>query len=253
MPQRGMLARFYDLEHDRFTDDLEFYIELARRTGGPVFEIGCGTGRVACALACAGYPTFGLDRDVAMLQRARQRVARVAPQAPVWLFQADMRAFALRMRFPLILVPLNTFAYLLDVQDQIRTLGLIRQHLAPEGLLVLDLPNPSAYLLEAPTTTLHRVLQDEECGCTIMKWVSAQTDLAAQRHDLDIFYDEVDSQGIVRRSMLRLSLHLFFPYEIVHLLERTGFVLEALYGSYELDPYTDQSETMLVLARRARA
>jgi hypothetical protein len=63
-------------------------------------------------------------------------------------------------------------------------------------------------------------------------------------------YDEIDADGSVRRTTLPFSMRWIYRYEIEHLLARSGFVIEAVYGSYDLDEFGSASELMLTVAIR---
>src|SRR5215212_3626315 len=76
----AQLARYYDWEHDSLVADATLYAELARRGGGPVLELGCGTGRILKALVRAGQRAVGVDASPTMLARAEARLR--AEQAP---------------------------------------------------------------------------------------------------------------------------------------------------------------------------
>jgi ubiquinone/menaquinone biosynthesis C-methylase UbiE len=67
------LARLYDLDLEEDPGDLDLYLALANRTGGPVLEIAVGSGRIAVPLAMAGHDVTGIDRDPGMLRRAAVR------------------------------------------------------------------------------------------------------------------------------------------------------------------------------------
>ncbi|MER3418842.1 MAG: class I SAM-dependent methyltransferase, partial [Chloroflexota bacterium] len=69
------LARLYDLDLVEDPGDLNLYLALAARSGGPILELGVGSGRLAIPLAAAGYDVVGIDTDPAMLARARLRTA----------------------------------------------------------------------------------------------------------------------------------------------------------------------------------
>src|ERR687885_553256 len=69
-----LVARLYDWEHDSYLDDVELFVALARRFGGPVLELACGTGRLLAPLAAAGLDCVGVDHAPAMLARARGRL-----------------------------------------------------------------------------------------------------------------------------------------------------------------------------------
>jgi SAM-dependent methyltransferase len=76
------LARLYDLDLAEDPGDIDLYLALAGRTGGPIVELACGSGRVAIPIAAAGHEVTGVDLDPAMLVRARCGVRR-GPKAPV--------------------------------------------------------------------------------------------------------------------------------------------------------------------------
>src|SRR3954471_10616301 len=86
-------APFYDWENARTLGrrDVPFWRNLAVHAGGPVLELGCGTGRIALPLARAGVHVVGIDRSEAMLARARARVSRAAKAGRIDLVRGDIR------------------------------------------------------------------------------------------------------------------------------------------------------------------
>src|SRR5215469_6205132 len=129
--------------------DIDFYVEAAKEAGGPVLEIGCGTGRILIPTARAGIEITGLDVSSQMLAICRNRLESEAEdvQSRVQLVEKDMRDFRLSQKFALVTTPFRPFQHLLTVQDQRACLASIRRHLAADGLLILDLFNPSLELL----------------------------------------------------------------------------------------------------------
>ena len=248
------IARFYDIEHDALTDDLFMYESFARRCGSPVLELGCGTGRVALHLAQAGFEVIGLDVSSAMLDLARSRLGRAGLSERVHLFQADLGHFALARQFPMATLAINTFMHFLTVADQVRVLENARRHLQPGGRLVVDLPRADrSLLLEAGEhLAINQLLTDPDTGQLILKLISAAVDLATQTQYLALAYDETDKGGVVHRTTASFQVHFFFRYEMELLLNKAGFDLETLYGSYDLDPYEDDSERMIFVARASR-
>ncbi len=85
-------------------------------------------------------------------------------------------------------------------------------------------------------------------GHQILKFRSQTVDSAAQLLQVSFIYDEVAPDGVVRRTAIPFQLRYFFPRETTLLLEKCGFEVEAVYGSYELDPFESGSEKMIVLA-----
>lgn len=244
-------VRFYDLDEGRFTDDLGLYAGLAEQWGSPILELGCGTGRVLRALARAGHRVTGLDCSPAMLASARGRVNQDGLGDRVRLVSADMRDFSLEARFAWAFCAMNSLMHLITLEGQLAALETARRHLQPGGRLVLDLANPDpAWLLE-PQERIVRVglLEDPEGSRTIVRQVLQRVDPLRQVLRLVYVYDEIEPGGIVRRILRPLSLRYLFPSEARLLIERAGFEVEAIYGSYELDPFDGTSERMIFVCR----
>jgi SAM-dependent methyltransferase len=149
----GFTAEFYDhVAPYRERIDVAFFVEMAQASGGPVLEVGCGTGRVLIPTARAGIEITGLDLSPFMLAVCRRNLAQESAetQARVRLVAGDMRNFDLDREFALVTLPFRPFQHLTSVEDQIACLRTIHRHLAPGGKLVLDLFNPSIPLLADP-------------------------------------------------------------------------------------------------------
>jgi ubiquinone/menaquinone biosynthesis C-methylase UbiE len=245
------IARFYDIEHDALVDDLFMYENLARRCGSPILELGCGTGRVALHLAQAGFEVVGLDTSSAMLSIAHEKLSRAGLSEQVHLSQGDLADLAFDRQFALAILAINTFMHFRTIAAQVRVLANVRRHLEPAGWLIIDLPRADrSLLLEAGEhLTINHILTDPDTGQPIIKTVVATVDLATQTQHLTLAYDETDEAGNVRRTTASFQVRYFVRYEMELLLDKSGFAVEALYGSYELDPYQDASERMIFVAR----
>jgi SAM-dependent methyltransferase len=124
--------------------DVEFYRRLAGQTGGPVLDVGCGTGRVATTLAADGHEVVGVDLSAPMLRHAeaRRRLLPADVARRLSFAEADMTTLALGRQFALIVAPFRVFQFLLTTEAQRRALAAFRSHLRPDGRLVLDLFDP---------------------------------------------------------------------------------------------------------------
>jgi SAM-dependent methyltransferase len=128
-------ALWHDLECGAYRDDLPLWRTLAGQTGGPVLDIGAGTGRVTLHLAAAGVPTVALDAAAALLDALRHRAAGL----PVETVVADARHFAVGRRFPLVLVPMQTLQLLGGRRGRTALLRCALDHLQPGGRLAAAL------------------------------------------------------------------------------------------------------------------
>ncbi len=251
MSSYDLFARLYDLEHRDFQDDVELYCNFAERCDGRVLELGCGTGRVTLALAKAGFDVMGVDDSAPMLALARTHAADAGLSERVRLEQIDVRALEFDGQFALAIFPLNGFLHLTTVSDQLSALHNIYRALLSGGLLILDLPNPHAVFTPSADGQLvfRRRLRLAE-GHSLFSFASTQTDLGSQIQSLTLIYDEVGGDGVVCRTTIETELRFVYRYEMVGLLRHVGFQVDAVYGSYDLDPYEGDSHIMLFVAHK---
>jgi SAM-dependent methyltransferase len=245
-------ARFYDLDLKGFEADLLMIQQFAARCGSPILELGCGTGRVLLPLAREGYQVTGVEVSSAMLELARRKVDAQALAGRITLVQQDMRELTLDRRFNLAFAAINSFLHLPNTDEQLATLGRIRNHLNPGGLLLLDLFNPDLDRLLGfrGQVRLDKVMVEPGTGHRLMRFATERVDVGQQTIDITYIVDEVDGAGHVQRTVFPFSLRYLFRYELELLLRHSGFVVEAIYGSYDLDEYSGDSARMVAVARR---
>jgi SAM-dependent methyltransferase len=250
-------AEVYDVIYaDR--DDVSFWQAMAAPAGGgPLLEIGCGTGRVALALARAGREVTGLDLSAPMIERARAKLSAEAPSVRerVSLVVGDMTAFDLGRRFAMIVSPFGGFQHLTTVDQQLACLACCRSHLRPGGTLVLDLFNPSP----VPTDCLEDEPVDAEEEATLLEWSRGRRIRswiavvgyrpAEQVNECELVCEIVEADGSSRRISDAFPLRYLFRYELEHLLVRAGFELAGLYGDYDRSPFAAESPGMIAVAR----
>ena len=250
------LARLYDLFP--FDADLPLYLELAAAAeGGRVLEPACGSGRVLVPLARAGHRVVGLDASPHMLALAQEKLEAAGPvvAARARLVEGDMRAFELGERFDLGVIAVKSFAYLVSRAEQQAALAAVAAHLRPGGLLALDLLHPSPTWLLKPPGSLRQDLVERvpEQGVTVARTEAVvSTDLTAQLRVIRSAYELVADDGSVTKRFVEFPYRYTYRFEAEHLLERAGFEIEAVYGGYGREPFTSDSEVMVLLARRRR-
>jgi SAM-dependent methyltransferase len=129
---RSQAVIWHDVECSEYAADLPLWRGLAEETGGPVLDVGAGTGRVALDLARSGHEVTALDRDGELLAELRRR----AGDLPVDMVEADARDFHLGRRFALVVVPMQTIHLLGGPHGRASFLRCAHEHLEPGGLLV---------------------------------------------------------------------------------------------------------------------
>lgn len=243
------IARFYDADDGRLSEDIAPLLDFAQKTGGPVLDLGVGTGRLALPLAAAGYTVVGIDSAPSMLALARRRLHEEGVEHLVRLVEADFRHFELDERFGLAWCGFNGFLHLIETRDQLAALQCWRRHLRPGGLLVIDVENPQLAHLAAADGALSFAgsWYDEESGHLVQKFYAAEADLSAQIYVVRRFYDEHTPQGI-RRTTISFSTRILFRRELELLLQHAGFQQVTFYGDYDLSPWEPDSARMLAVA-----
>lgn len=255
---RSFVAEFYDfVPAYAQRPDLAFYLDLARAAKGTTLELGCGTGRLLVPMARAGLSIVGLDRSQAMLQRCRQKLetepADVRGRAQ--LVNGDMTDFALTQTFQLITAPFRCFQHVLAVERQIACLRCVHRHLAPGGRFVLDLFQVQAARMHDPAF-MQESLEFEGVALSGSRTLKRTSRTAAfhrgeQYNDSELIYYVTSADGSTERLVHEFPLRYFFRYEVEHLLARTGFAVEGVFGNYDRSKLDDDSPDMIFVAKAA--
>lgn len=244
------VAELYELEHGSFDDDAHLYSSYALRTGGPVLELGCGTGRLMLPLVRAGYEVVGVDFSEAMLNLARAKLA-AAQQAGWELIHGDVRDLdgLPRQHFGMAFSALNSWAHLTDLDDALRVLEGVRAALRPAGLLVIDLEDPERWSPGRGELVLGGVWDQPEG--TVIKLVASVYDNRSGVEDVMILWDNA-SGGAVKRTIGRARMRPYRKAEMELLLARAGFGVEEELGSWELENYSGHGDRLILVATRLR-
>lgn len=246
-------ADIYDTVYSYIRDDIPFYVGEAVAAGGPVLELGCGTGRVAIPIAQSGVETVAVDNSTAMLDVARDKARRLElGPASLSLVVADMRDLALDRQFERVFIPFRGFLALFTVEEQRRALAQIRDHLAPDGRLVFNIfvPDLDMLLQEGDTQYHLRDVTDPETGTTFVIWHQSNFDNHNQIISTRLIIEELDvDRAMVRRVYRDFQLRYAHRWEVNHLLESCGFEVVELYGDFERSPFDETSTEMVWVAR----
>ncbi len=223
-------------------DDIDFYTELCLSTGGPVLEVGCGTGRTLVPCAEAGVEITGLDLSEDMLSFCRNSLITSNRHTAdrVTLIQADMTNFELNTKFQLITTPFRPFQHLATVQEQLLCLSCIGNHLAPGGTFVLDIFDPD---LEILTDTGRVVEFGEEPPFTMkdgrkvtVSYRNPSVDTVNQIVHCEIIFSVKHPDGSKQRLVQEFIMRYTFRWEAEHLLHRAGFRVLSVLGGYNGEP-----------------
>ena len=245
-------ARFYDWENARTLGrrDVPFWRTIAKRSDGPILELGCGTGRITLPLARAGAQVVGIDRSAPMLDRARRRMNR-SRLADAHLIRGDIRhlPFGPTPPFASVIAPYGILQSLLREADLAATLKAVHGVLQPGGTfgleLVADLPSWEEYRKRVSL----RGWRGRQGGAHLTLVETVRQDRARR---LTIFDQEFTERQGRHRHVHRFSLTfrtLSVP-QMVRRLEKAGFSITALLGDYRGGPWDPRAEVWVILANK---
>jgi SAM-dependent methyltransferase len=227
------IAGLYDPWSRSVTEDVDFYVAEARKAGGPVVELGVGTGRIAVPTALAGVPVIGVDSSQAMLDVCRARAQSAGVGDLLDLRVGDLRRPPVDERVRLVTAPFRALLHLAWDHERLEAFQAAFALLEPGGRFVFDVFAPSKQDVEE---TNGRWLQREP-GI----WERADWDL--ERRELVLS---------VRGESGQTTMVLWWtsPSEWRDLLEEARFEVLACYGWFDMTPYAG-GEDMVWIARRS--
>jgi len=228
------IAALYDPWSRSVTEDVDFYVAEARKSGGPVVELGVGTGRIAVPIAGAGVRVIGIDDSEAMLDLCRARAEAAGVSELVELRLGDLRRPPVLQRVPLVTCPFRALLHLASDEERLEALRAVYLLLLPGGRFVFDVFAPS---MEDVEETNGRWLEREP-GI----WERADWDLERRVLTLAV-------RGEAGETAMRLAWRA--PEEWRALLERAGFEIVASYGWFDLRPYDGGEDTVWIARRPA--
>lgn len=253
--QAERLARYYDLDFLDVSYDAELYQQLAHETGGPVLEMGVGSGRLGIPLALAGHEVVGIDLEPAMLERARARWQQLRGDAVpgrLLLERADFAAFRSSRRFGLVLMAVNTFLLAANDVERKAILATMRRHLRRDGVAAIEVGTPDEAELDRYDRRLQLewLREDPETGEEVSKTISAHHDPDEGTLELTQVYEWTPrGGGPLGRVTTRDVLHLLPAHRLRELALEAGFASADLWGDHLLTPHGAGSHRAILVAR----
>jgi SAM-dependent methyltransferase len=257
-----LLAELYDLEHDEVLEDLTFYREMAKRSGGAILDLGCGSGRLFPALIAGGATRIvGVDGSAALLRRAEARIgtdvdlSTAQDAGVIRLVLGDVRllgSLQLGGRFGLAIAA-GLLPHLDGPEEALRVLSGVRPALTRRGVLVLDDVGPG----QMPSRDLPLSVdwRREWQGGEVVRRSELMLREAPEglRVAFSTIVDAVRPDGTIAR--LPSSHRLWYPSAeaLARLVAEAGMAVEQAYGSHDLDPLEPDSERRIFVVRRGHS
>ena len=225
------IARIYDPWSRTVVEDVPFYLDEARRTGGPVVELAVGTGRIAVPIAVEGIPVIGVDSSAEMLAVAAERAMLAGVELDLRF--GDLREPPVEGEFPLVIVPFRSLLHMQTDDDRRAALRAVRALLAPAGRFVFDVFTPGA----------------EDIAETHARWLEREPGIF-ERADWDEDRQTLRLRVRGEGAEAELSLAWLTVPEWRELLRGEGFRVDAVYGWFDRKPWRGGEDSIWVCRKR---
>jgi SAM-dependent methyltransferase len=240
----------YEAEVAPFHADLSWYIKRVQELGQPVLELGCGSGRLLFMLAANNIESDGLDNSVNMLARAKTRAVLLGPTIGnrVNLYQKDMRSFALRRHYRVVLAPFNALMHLHTDEDFLACLRCVKRHLEESGTFIFDVSNPQQALLN--TIGEQQPVEQRSIRIRGLSYLQRERHLYNPATGLSVTTYTFEPEGHDEAAFsTSLSLRMYTPSHLEELLQSASFVIINRYGDFSNNPLADSSVVQVVEAK----
>jgi SAM-dependent methyltransferase len=228
------IARIYDPWSRSVTEDVGFYVEEARRSGGPVIELAVGTGRVAVPIAQAGIAVVGIDQSREMLEVARAYARQKGVEELLDLRLGDLRQPPVTERVGLVICPFRSLLHLATEDEKLEALRAAKRLLEPDGRLVFDVFAPSADDIEE----------------TDGRWLEREPGIF-ERADWDESARTLTLSVRGGESAATMHLHWLSRVEWERLVHEAGFELNTVYGWFDRRPFDGGEDMVFVCTSRS--
>jgi len=226
------IARLYDPWSAGVIEDISFYVEEALAAGGPVVELGVGTGRIAIPTAMAGVHVIGVDSSAGMLAVCAERAREAGVDERLDLRQGDLRRPPVTERVRLVTCPFRAYLHLASDEERVEALTAARELLEPGGRLVFDVFAPSR----------------EDVEETHGRWIEREPGID-ERADWDLEAQTLTLSVRGEQGASSMTLWWLEPSRWHALLAEAGLMIEACYGWFDRRPYAGGEDTVWIASR----
>jgi SAM-dependent methyltransferase len=244
-----VFARFYDIiyDHIRKDEDQSYYLRKIGVAKGPVLEVGVGTGRFFIEALDKGADIYGIDISKPMIDVLKRKLPekehhRVSVQ--------DVCELKTGRKYDLIIAPFRVFQHLITIEQQLKGLTNIYDHLNQGGTFIFDLFIPNVKMLAEGWDEVNDFDGEYKPGLMLQRFTSMEADTVNQisRITFRFVWEEEDGEGISYNWST--EIRLVFRYELEHLLYRSKFKDYKIFGDFLGHELTKDSKEFVVVCKR---
>ncbi|TCP66515.1 methyltransferase family protein [Baia soyae] len=243
------ISQLYDQFIPEPAGMIEFYLDIPKEKS-KILDLGCGSGRLAFALAEQGHEVHAFDISPGMIGRAQKKLdERTDLTGKLTFGVSDIRELQIQDEFDFIFITGGVFEYLLTIKEQRKVLDKVKSLLKPNGKFVMDIISP-------PQICPYSSRQGDGGGKTpnateelVHSWNEVKFDHYRQVVFTSSFFEAYDQAGKLQdKYNFRFLSRYIMPSEMYHLLENCGYRVNDFYGNYNRAIFRNGSEFMIVVA-----
>lgn len=240
------MVNFYDVIHKNYDIDKKFYLDKILNAGGPVLEIGCGTGRIFCEALKQGADIYGIDQSALMLGKLKEKIdASEHYRVQV----VDALDYLSEKKFNLIIAPYRMFMHIISVEDQQKFLKNVYANLNDNGEYIFNVFNPDLERIRTGDKETLRFEGEYIPGKTFKFYDSSKPDLLNQCQQVT-FRFEWEDNGEIKEDKMYFPMRYMFRFEIQHLCERAGFKSVNIYRDFEYNELNGEVREFVVVCKK---
>jgi SAM-dependent methyltransferase len=258
---REISAKYYDEAYATTEElaDRDFYVSLAKRMGGPVLELACGTGRVLLSIARQGIAIHGVDLSPAMLHVLAEKLRREPKDVRelVSVVEGDLRSFRSNQEYPLVIIPFRPLQHMYTVEDQVAALKTAAFHLEEEGILAFDVYFPKFEWMDSGVgqeiLELEWVVKSNP-GRIVRRYLRKESvDKINQNFTATFIFRTYDGGKLVQEEAEPLKMSYYTYPHLRALFLLAGLEVVEEYGSFAGTPLANDARQMIFLLKRVNA
>ncbi|MEM0965130.1 MAG: class I SAM-dependent methyltransferase [Verrucomicrobiota bacterium] len=253
----GITSKYYDQAYAAKPNlvDAPFYLELAKEIGGPVLELGCGTGRILLPIARAGIRITGLDVSEPMLTILKDKLADEEDEvrSKVDWVQDDIRTFRGLGRFPLVTVPFRAMQHMYTIDDQVNALVSAKESLSDDGLLAFDVFNPKFDKIFSGVGEEFLDFEWNHDGRVVKRFFRKDSvDKIGMSFTGSFIFRTYEDEKVVNEEIDQIQMSFYTYPHLMALFRLAGLEVVENFGGFSKEALTAESPEMIFLLKRKR-
>ena len=216
-------------------DDIEFWKLIFSDNNLKILELGSGTGRLAQPIIKEGLNYTGLEISSKYVSYANLKFPFLNP-----FVQGDMRNFNLNQKFDVIFIGFNSFLHLLSKKEVVQCFDSIKLHMHSESKLYIDIFTPSpSFLYRSPNISID-IMEFFDSLENSMVNIEEFSDYDESLEKISVIWEYKNKKNICFRRF-KFQMKIYYPHVINQLLLENGFKIQHLWGSYDMDVFSELS------------